>query len=107
MTSSLREEEGEKEDFKSLKILAFISLHFIPQIALEGEFARISYFSVDQDARSKGIGRQLEEHCAVLARERGCDRMEVHCHIRRIDAHDFYFRQGYQESPEYLIKRLV
>ncbi|MDR3713673.1 MAG: GNAT family N-acetyltransferase [Puia sp.] len=91
----------EEED----KILGFISLHFIPQIALEGDFARISYFSVDESARSKGIGRAMEEHCAALARERGCDRMEVHCHTRRTAAHNFYFRQGYEESPKYLMKK--
>ena len=38
-------------------------------------------------------------------RERGCDRIEVHCHERRVDAHRFYYRQGYEESPKYLMKR--
>jgi GNAT superfamily N-acetyltransferase len=88
------------------RIAGFISLHFIPQIALEGDFARISYFAVENTARSKGIGRQMEEYCTQLARERGCSLIEVHCHTRRSRAHDFYFRQGYQESPKYLIKRL-
>lgn len=88
------------------EILAFLSLHFIPQIALSGDFARISYFSVDAGARSEGIGRQLEEHATLLARERGCELIEVHCHTRRTRAHEFYFRQGYEESPKYLIKRL-
>jgi GNAT superfamily N-acetyltransferase len=87
-------------------ILGFLSLHFIPQIALEGDFARISYFSIDETARSKGIGRHLEEHATQLARERGCELIEVHCHTRREKAHAFYFRQGYEESPKYLVKRL-
>ena len=88
------------------RILAFISLHFIPQIALEGDFARISYFAVDQSARSRGIGQQLEAEATRLAKERGCALLEVHCHTRRTRAHEFYFRQGYEESPKYLIKRL-
>jgi ribosomal protein S18 acetylase RimI-like enzyme len=87
-------------------ILGFLSLHFIPQIALEGDFARISYFSIDQTARGEGIGRQLEEYAATIARERGCELIEVHCHTRRTRAHAFYYRQGYKESPKYLIKRL-
>ncbi len=62
-----------------LQILGFLSLHFIPQIALPGDFARISYFAVDTDARSAGIGRALEEHATRLARERGCELIEVHC----------------------------
>ena len=95
-----------QKDVLPNKIVAFISLHFIPQIAVEGDFARISYFSVDETVRSRGIGRELEEYCTLLARERGCDRMEVHCHTRRVAAHNFYFRQGYEESPKYLMKKL-
>ena len=87
-------------------ILGFLSLHFIPQIALMGDFARISYFAVDDEARSHGIGRQLEETATRLATERGCALMEVHCHTRRTRAHEFYSRQGWTESPKYLIKKL-
>jgi len=94
------------EDGTEGHIIAFISLHFIPQIALEGDFARISYFAVEDTARSRGIGQEMEEYCTQLARKRGCHLMEVHCHTRRSRAHDFYFRQGYSESPKYLIKKL-
>jgi GNAT superfamily N-acetyltransferase len=87
-------------------ILGLLSLHFIPQIALRGDFARISYFAVDNEVRSKGIGRQLEETATQLAKERGCALMEVHCHTRRTRAHEFYARQGWIESPKYLIKNL-
>ena len=87
-------------------VVAFISVHFIPQIAVAGDFARISYFSVDDSVRGQGIGREMEEYVAMLAKERGCDRIEVHCHSRREDAHRFYFRQGYEEEPKYLMKRL-
>jgi len=87
-------------------ILAFLSLHFIPQIALLGDFARISYFAVDDTARSKGIGRTMEEEASRLARNQGCALIEVHCHSRRTRAHEFYARQGYTESPKYLIKKL-
>jgi GNAT superfamily N-acetyltransferase len=88
-------------------IRGLLSLHFIPQIAVEGDFARISYFVVDGNARSKGIGRAMEEWAARLARERGCHLIEVHCHERRARAHAFYARQGYEESPKYLIKNLI
>jgi len=88
------------------QILAFLSLHFIPQIAVKGDFARISYFAVDETVRSHGIGAQLEAEATRLAKEKGCALLEVHCHTRRTRAHEFYARQGYEESPKYLIKRL-
>jgi len=92
---------------KEGKILAVLSIHFIPQLAIQGSFARISYFCVDEDTRSEGIGRELEKYCENIARDRGCDRIEVHCHSRRVRAHEFYKRQGYVESPKYFIKRLI
>ncbi|WP_419392767.1 GNAT family N-acetyltransferase [Cytobacillus praedii] len=87
-------------------VIALVSVHFIPQLAVKGDFARISYFAVDKNIRSKGIGRKVEEYCTNLAIKRECDRMEVHCHSRRKDAHRFYIRQGFTESPKYFFKIL-
>jgi GNAT superfamily N-acetyltransferase len=87
-------------------VIALISVHFIPQLAVKGDFARISYFAVDKNIRSKGLGRKIEEYCTDLAIKRNCDRIEVHCHSRRKDAHRFYMRQGFTESPKYFIKML-
>ncbi|XOB63557.1 GNAT family N-acetyltransferase [Campylobacterota bacterium DY0563] len=89
------------------KVVAVLSLHFIPQLALEGDFCRISYFCVDEDNRSYGVGALLESYAVKLAKEKKCDRIEVHCNQRREKAHNFYYKQGYEESPKYLIKSLV
>lgn len=87
-------------------VLGFLSLHFIPQLALAGDFARVSYFCIAEGERSKGAGQQLLQHAENLAQQRGCDRMEVHCHEHRTKANAFYAREGYSESPRYLIKDL-
>lgn len=88
------------------QVLGFISLHVIPQLALAGDFCRISYFCVSDAVRSQGIGAALEQAAEQAARERGCERIELHCAERRQGAHRFYARQGYMESPKYLTKRL-
>ncbi len=85
----------------------FISAHFIPQLALAGDFCRISYLCVAPAARSLGLGAQLEAAVIEEARRRGCDRVELHSHARRVDAHRFYARLGYEESPKYQMKRLA
>ncbi len=87
-------------------VAAFISLFFIPQIALEGSFARISYFCVDEKYRGRKIGEAMENYCVEESRRRGCDRIELHSHSRRVDAHRFYKKHGYEESPKYFIKKL-
>lgn len=88
------------------QVIGFISLSLIPQLALRGDFMRISYFAVDAETRSKGIGKQVEDYVAALARQMGCDRIELHCHSRRTQAHEFYLRQGYEEVPKYFVKYL-
>jgi GNAT superfamily N-acetyltransferase len=88
------------------RVVAVLSLHFIPQLAIEGPFTRISYLCVQEGFRRRGIGRQLEEYAVETAKARGCDRIELHCHGRRTGAHRFYIRQGYEESPQYLMKKL-
>lgn len=88
------------------QVLGFLSMHFIPQLALAGDFARISYFCIAEGERSKGVGQQLLQHAESLAAQRGCDRMEVHCHHSRLKANQFYAREGYVESPRYHVKDL-
>lgn len=88
------------------QVIGFISLSLIPQLAVRGDFMRISYFAVDAETRSKGIGKQVEDYVAALARQMGCDRIELHSHSRRTQAHDFYLRQGYEEVPKYFVKYL-
>ncbi|QSF42972.1 GNAT family N-acetyltransferase [Paenibacillus tianjinensis] len=92
------EEEG--------RVAACISLHFIPQLALIGDIACISYLIVDETIRGKGIGQIIEEYASSVAKQRNCDRIQVHCHSRRTDAHRFYDRQGFAESPKYFSKML-
>lgn len=84
-------------------VVGMMSLHFIPQLALPGDFCRISYLCVSPEARGQGIGTALELRAYQMAQERGCDRMEVHSHSRRLPAHRFYTRQGYTESPKYWV----
>nr|WP_068889208.1 GNAT family N-acetyltransferase [Pedobacter panaciterrae] len=88
------------------KVLGFISLHFIPQIAFEEDYMVISYFVVDDNSRSMGIGKALEEYSTLLAVERKCKRILVHSNARRADAHRFYLRQGFIEYPKDFVKFL-
>ncbi|HEY9195833.1 MAG TPA: GNAT family N-acetyltransferase [Mucilaginibacter sp.] len=89
------------------KVAGFVAFDFLTQLVVKGDFARISCFAVDEEARSRGVGRLLEDELTRLAKARNCDRIEVHCHSRRVDAHRFYERQGYQESPKYFFKSLI
>jgi GNAT superfamily N-acetyltransferase len=89
------------------RIEAFISIHFVPQLGLAGDFAIIGYFAVDEKSRNQSIGTELEQYATLLASKRNCDRIQVHCNLKREDAHRFYERQGYHETRKYYTKQLV
>lgn len=89
-----------------LHVYGVLSLYFIPQIALKGDFAKICYLCVDENVRSKRIGHLLVQEAEHLARLRGCDRMELHSGIQRPLAHQFYLKEGYIEAPKYFRKAL-
>lgn len=57
------------------KALGLLSMHFIPQLGLEGDVARLGFLVVDENCHGDGIGKLLESHAEKLARKRGCDRM--------------------------------
>ncbi|MGQ1128256.1 GNAT family N-acetyltransferase [Acinetobacter baumannii] len=89
-----------------LKVYGVLSLYFIPQIALQGDFAKICYLCVDEKMCSKGVGHLLVQEAERIAKQRGCDRMELHSGIQRPLAHQFYLREGYVEAPKYFRKAL-
>ena len=87
--------------------VGFISVHFLPQLGFGGEVAIISYLSVDETFKDKGIAAALEDYVTRLAFNRNCDRIQVHCSDWRTPAHKFYEQQGYQKYPQYYTKRLI
>jgi GNAT superfamily N-acetyltransferase len=89
------------------KVVGFISIHYLPQLAMKGDFANIAYFCVDANNRNGGIGAVLLERAEQLVKERHCDRIFVHCNGHRVDAHRFYERNGYVDSPKYYVKKFV
>ena len=76
------------------QIVGFLSLSMIPQIATEGDFARIAYLCVDEKCRGQKIGQVLLNHAEDIAKQGGCDRMELHSSDHRKQAHQFYLRWG-------------
>ncbi len=88
------------------EVAGFLSGYFARHIAFPGSFARLAYLCVDKAARSSGIGRLLVHSFEGMAAARGCERIELHSNVRRVQAHEFYINLGYKESPKYFEKSL-
>ena len=60
---------------QSNQVVGLLSLHFIPQLGIEGDVVRIGFFVVDTSLQRAGIGKLLETHAEKLSRDRGCNRV--------------------------------
>ena len=86
--------------------VCLLSLYLILNLGLVGDIARIFYLAISAQFRGRGLGTALLNKTDNLAKELGCDRIEVNSHQRRVRVHQFYFRENYKESPKYLVKYL-
>jgi ribosomal protein S18 acetylase RimI-like enzyme len=83
------------------RIVASLQLTFIPGIAHRGAWrAQVEAVRVDRDLRGRKIGEAMMRHVIALARERGCDRVQLTTNKARDDAQRFYRGLGFVASHE-------
>ena len=60
--------------------------------------ANVEAVRVAKSLRSKGIGTQMMQWAVEEAKRQGCRRMQLTSDTRRLDAHRFYTRLGFDAS---------
>jgi N-acetylglutamate synthase-like GNAT family acetyltransferase len=89
------------------EVVGFISIHYLPQLAFDGELVLITYLAVDDSVKDQGIAKALEQYITDIAKRRRCDQIQVHIMDWRVKEDQFYKQQGYLEYPKYYTKTLV
>jgi GNAT superfamily N-acetyltransferase len=79
-------------------ILAMASIHFMAYFHRGELLCKITAFVVDEGCRGQGVGSALLARIEQIARERGCQRMELTSAEGRQPAHAFYQGKGYKRS---------
>jgi GNAT superfamily N-acetyltransferase len=78
-----------------------LTLYVLPNLSHGGRPAAIvENVVVDSRLRGRGYGRMLVERAETIAREQGCYKVSLTSNRRRIDAHRFYERIGYNPSHQ-------
>jgi GNAT superfamily N-acetyltransferase len=77
------------------RIAGWIGVHVFRSVEAD-RCAEISGLVVDQQIRSRGIGKVLLRAAEDWARNHGCDAISVLSNVRRDRAHRFYTNNGYQ-----------
>jgi predicted N-acetyltransferase YhbS len=67
---------------------------------------RISMMVVDERLRGKGVGAQMIAAAEKLLAGKGCQLVEVTSNLRRVDAHRFWERNGYERTSARFAKQV-
>lgn len=67
---------------------------------------RISMMVVDERYRSRGIGAQMVSAAEELLGRKACQLVEVTSNLRRVDAHRFWERIGYERTSARFAKQV-
>jgi GNAT superfamily N-acetyltransferase len=63
-----------------------------------GKFLYVDDLVTAEDARSEGHGRRMLDWLVGVAREEGCESLQLDSGVQRHAAHRFYFREGMKIS---------
>lgn len=55
---------------------------------------------IDENYRGKGVGKLLIEHVKQWAKQKGVDKLSLHCNIKRTEANLFYQHLGFTEIKQ-------
>ena len=98
-TEYVWEENGE--------VVGCLQLTIIPGIGQQGLWrAQIEGVRVASSRRGSGVGHKMMHAVMAIARERGCDQMQLTTNKVRTDAHRFYEALGFEKTHEGMKKKL-
>ena len=76
------------------KVIGECNLRFEYQLHHAGRIAEVMEYAIDAEYRNRGIGSEMLSEAFEIARENGCEQIEVACNQLRKDTHRFYLRNG-------------
>lgn len=79
-------------------VLGVATMHVLTVINRPRDVAWLTALVIDEAVRGRGVGRRLVGEIERLAREAGCERLNVTTHESRLGAREFYRRLGFDAT---------
>lgn len=92
--------------YKGKNIVGFCSMMIRDNLIHKGEIAQIEELIVDEAYRHKGIGKKLITEIILIARFKGCKRIELDSAFHKKKAHTFYEDLGFENRAYIFSKNL-
>lgn len=80
------------------KPVGLLAVHIAPLLFYPQPLARITTIVVAETARRRGIGKALVDIAVSVAKQAGCDTLELTSGLGRTEAHAFYEAIGFRRS---------
>jgi N-acetylglutamate synthase-like GNAT family acetyltransferase len=87
-------------------VVGLVAIHISAALEYDGDVAKVGAIVVDEAARRQGVGEQLMALAEREARDRGCVLLFLTTAERRVEAHRFYRRLGFDETGRRFAKPL-
>lgn len=87
-------------------LVGVVTWHVTPVLHRPGPVGRITLLAVDEQQRGKGVGSALVDAVETRVAEAGCVMVEVTSNVKRLRAHQFYERLGYERTSYRFAKPL-
>jgi len=81
------------------KVIAWIHIFYTLRIECE-QYCEVGGLVTNEQYRGRGVGKILLEKAREWCKTKGCKRLVVRSNTKRIDAHQFYQKQGFREIKQ-------
>lgn len=86
--------------------LVGLSGYWVLRMLYCGRYLQISNFVVDNNVRSRGVGRQILRHLEQIARDLNCQKFVLDSYTENKKSHSLYFSEGFYVRGFHFMKDL-
>ena len=91
--------------FDQHKLVGVFGLWFMTR-HYAGKSCEPDHIYIEEDYRSKGIGKKLFEFIYSYAQEKACETSELNSYVSNFRSHKFYFNEGFEIKGYHFLKKL-
>lgn len=88
-------------------VIGFVSLHIQELLHHQKKVAEVQELCVDEKFTGMGFGKLLLDEAIQEAERQNCEIIELAASNKRVEAHRFYEREGWERSHFKFTKKLV
>jgi len=71
-----------------------------------GKTVEIDHVYIEEDYRSKGLGKQFLSWIYDYAKTKGCNTVELNTYVQNYPSHKFYYNEGFEILGYHFLKKI-